>query len=249
MSSRIFMSVLQWATAVFLCLILSAAPASAADTTFQERYNLPQAPETLLEEILSRPEFKEDATLSFIEDLWQRLSDELARLMARILKRLPLSASPKIDEHTGWLIMKMLLLGSAALLVIYILVLVFGLFARRRALLNTSVIGPESGEAGVSGSRDAWDEATRLGEKGDYSEALINLFRFALLKLNEQGILLFYRGKTNREILESISNDKLRELVREMIPSFNQVRYGNGSCDRSEYEHVRSLCLRLPEGT
>jgi hypothetical protein len=231
--------------AFLLCFSLAACPARASENDFQEKYNLPKSPDTLLKEILSRPEFQEDETQSFIDRQLERLYRELARLFARILKSLPAVESPQIDERVGRTIIKMILVGAAGLLVLYVLARVFSLVAKRRLFSDTDSQTPEPGKHGLTGSRNSWDHALMLAEKADYGEALINLFRFAVLKLDEQGILLFHSRKTNREILESIKSDPLREIVGEMVPSFNRVRYGEASCDRLEYEHFLGLCRRL----
>ena len=44
-----------------------------------------------------------------------------------------------------------------------------------------------------------------MAERGEYRGALIHLFRYVLIRLDEQGRLGFYAGKTNREILRSPS--------------------------------------------
>jgi len=234
-------------SAILLCFSLLAGAASASGDSFQEKYNLPQSPETLIKEILSRDEFKEDETRSFIERLLERLYKELVRLLVGILKRFPAGEIPQIDEKLGWMVVKMMLLGSAVVLAIYVLLRAFSLFGNRGIFSDTSFPESEMGRPRVAGSRDSWDRALMLAEKANYAEALINLFRFAVLKLDEQGVLLFHRGKTNGEILECINNDSLREILVEMVPSFNRVRYGKASCDRMEYEHFLGLCRRLSE--
>jgi len=241
------MSEFRFTLALLLCLCLLAGPASASADSFQQRYNLPQAPETLLKEILARPEFGEDVTQSFLEGLWERFYKELARLFARILERMPSAVSPMIAEQLGRTIVRMMLLVAAGLLAIYVLFRVFRLVAKRRSVSATYSPQPDVGPAGLAGSRESWDQALIQAEKENYPQALINLFRFALLKLDEAGILLFHRGKTNREILESLNNDSLRKIVAEMIPRFNRVRYGKAFCDRLEYEHFLGLCRRLAE--
>jgi hypothetical protein len=235
-------------SAVLLCFSLVAVAASTPGSSFQEKYSLPQSPETLLKEILSREEFKQDQTQSFVERLLERLYKELVRLLVGILKRFSSVETPQIDEKLAWIVVKMLLLGSAIVLAIYVLLRVFRVFRNRGIFSDNGFPEPEIGRPGrVAGSSDSWDQAVMLAEKANYAEALINLFRFAVLKLDEQGVLLFHRGKTNGEILESINNHSLREILAEMVPSFNRVRYGKASCDRVEYEHFLGLCRRLSE--
>jgi len=237
-----------WFTlALLLCFGLLAGPASASADSFQLRYDLPQAPETLLKEILARPEFGEDDTQSFLDEVWERLYRELARLFARLLEGMPSAMSPMIAEQLGRTIVRMMLLGAAGLLAIYVLFRIFSLVAKRRSVSGAYTPEPDAGPPGLAGSRDSWDQALIQAEKADYAQALINLFRFALFKLDEAGVLLFHRGKTNREILESLNNDSLRKIVAEMVPRFNRVRYGKAFCDRLEYEHFLGLCRRLAE--
>lgn len=231
--------------ALCLCTSLLIGSACASQDSFQEKYGLPQSPESLLQEILARDEFKEDETWSFIERLWEQFYRKILRLLARILKHLPETRAPQIDEQWAWMVVKMMLLGVAAVLAIYALSRILSMIAKNERSSYARSLNPEKGGPGLGGSGDSWDQALMLAQKGDYSKALVTLFRFAVLKLDEQGILLFHRGKTNREILECITDDSVRDIVADMIPSFNRVRYGKGSCDRIEYERFLSLCRRL----
>lgn len=230
---------------LFFALLISLA--SASEDHFRDKYNLPRSPEPVLKEILSRPEFKEDAAHSLIERLWNQLQEELIRLLARIFRRLPLPEGYKFPQNVGRTLVTVMLLGSAGLLAVFVLIRIFHLARRKRAPSENNSSAAQLGEPGIPGSGECRAEALRLAEKGNYSQALIHLFRSALLRLKEKGFLSFHKGKTNREILESINDDLLRGIIAEMIPSFNQVRYGNASCDRLEYERFLGLCLRLTE--
>ena len=93
---------------------------------------------------------------------------------------------------------------------------------------------------------EALDMSRSLAERGEYREALIHLFRYALIRLDEQGRLGFYIGKTNREILRSPRLKKSdRDTLSEMVPIFNCVRYGDFPCGKAEYDRFLLLTGRL----
>jgi hypothetical protein len=92
--------------------------------------------------------------------------------------------------------------------------------------------------------------ALKSAEQGNYRDALISMFRYVLLWLDERGRLSLHQVKTNREVLESLGRDQpLRNALGEMIPVFNRVRYGNYPCDKHDYEKFLTLCSRVDGGT
>ena len=246
-SESAFASTLRLLPPLVLFFALLIGLAIASEDHFRDTYNLPRSPEPVLKEVLSRPEFKEDAAQSLIERLWNQLREELVRLLARIFRRLPLPEGYTFPQNVGRTLVTAMLLGSAGLLAVFVLIRVFRLARRKRTPSENDSSAAQLGASAASGSEEFRAEALRLAEKGNYSQALIHLFRSALLRLKEKGFLSFHKGKTNREILESINDDLLRGIIADMIPSFNQVRYGNASCDHLEYERFLGLCLRLTE--
>jgi hypothetical protein len=98
---------------------------------------------------------------------------------------------------------------------------------------------------GASNSGELWDQALQTAEQARYADALVLLFRFLVSRLHEEGMLSFYRGKTNREILDSLEQEPFRDLVAEMVIRFNRVRYGREACGKADYDEFLTLCRRV----
>jgi hypothetical protein len=88
-----------------------------------------------------------------------------------------------------------------------------------------------------------------LVSRGQFSLALVHLFNCMLSYLNESGRVSLHRVKTNREILASLQpTDGARPILQQFIPVFNMIRYGDGQCDREQYEEFERRCARVIPG-
>lgn len=210
--------------------------------SFQQQFHLPQDPDNVLQQILARKEFHEASAWSLLDRLYERLEILWERAMRWLFSRFPRIGPVKTDLNLVWMILTGLLIGLAVIGIVWLF---------RKGLI--SVIGKvrgsprgeqaqERADTGDLFSRHLLKRAAMAAEEGDYSGALVFLFRFTLMRLDETGRLIFHPGQTNREILESLKDDELiRSGLTEMVPLFNRVRYGNAPCCKAEYERALDL--------
>lgn len=222
-----------------------AGPSPGADE-FIQKLQLSRSPEATLQEILSRAEFKDSDRESLMDRLRAWISEIRQRMLAWIWERIPSASFPEAELGTVWTV-----LGSfvvAALLVVVGILAWYSIrFFGSKQTSAQEEAGPDLSE--IATSNELRLLATRSSETGNFREALIYMFRSVLLWLDERGKLSLHKVKTNREVLESLRNDKrLREAFGDMVPVFNRVRYGNYPCDKHDYEKFLATCNRVDGG-
>jgi hypothetical protein len=224
---------------------VNATPVSGDE--FRDRLNLPQDPTITLDEILSRDEFKNHEE-SWVVNAKKWLWTTFLKALKWVLERLPSFELPDIDRNVGQLILDAQMVAVLVIIVALAGWVIARLHSRRRARVRIVQPDAESAEPEFLGSEEALTMALRMGEQGKYRDGLIYLFRYVLLWLDETGRLTLGPGKTNREVVSSISSDDpLKDLLTEMVPVFNRVRYGNAPCGEFDYQRFKNLCLRVME--
>ncbi len=246
-----FASLLGYCIAMAALLVaLSCSLGIAANAgDFAKRYDLPRDPHPLMEEILSRPEFNEDFTASPWEVLQAYLLEQLRRAGRWLAKHFPSLPRVDVDPTPAWWIVEFILIGA-----LVVAAVVAGRFAvkyflsqKRRGPVESIPI--ESEEPEFVGSEDALAAARAMAGEARYREALIYLFRFVLLRLDERGTVTVRQGKTNREILQNVPDDQpIKQPLSQMILLFNRVRYGNEACSRTVFDRFVSLSRRVTGG-
>jgi hypothetical protein len=232
--------------------VLFVAGSSGEDQSpraFQERFGLPASPEKVLEEVLSGAEFQK----SPLQDLWERILQRAGEMIRAALRWLFDRASGlgPIDTSadTLWTIAMCLLIGSVAVLFFYALMKLGQFLLGRRSSVTINGDGVPRSDSEALGLDQLRERARSASAAGNYGEAVIYLFRFALLWLDGGGRVALHPGKTNREILESMrADDAVRPTLGAMIPLFNRVRYGNRICTKAEYDGFTDLFSRVTEG-
>jgi hypothetical protein len=230
-------------SSILLTAVSSADPSSGA---FEERFGLPSSPEKVLEEVLSREEFRKSPA----QELWERIlerADEIVRaLLRRLAESLSGLGSSDSDLDVLWTIAASVLIGCAVVLFTYALLKIF----RYLLDLNSStsresydVPGPEKGSLGLD---QLLERARAAAAGGNYGEAVIRLFRYVLLRLDEGGRVALHPGRTAREILNGMSaDDAARPTLGKMVPIFNRVRYGKRVCTKAEFDRFTDLVARI----
>jgi hypothetical protein len=234
--------------ALLVALSCSLGIAANADG-FLKRYDLPRDPHPVVEEILSRPEFNQDFSASPLEELRAYIDEQLRRAGRWLARHFPRLPHLDVDPTPGWWAVEFILI-----MVLVIAAVAAGWFAVKYLLSRKQdrpikLLPLESEEPEFVGSEDALAAARAMAGEGRYREALIYLFRFVLLRLDERGIVTLRQGKTNREIFQSIpEHQTIKQPLGQMISLFNRVRYGNEACSRTVFERFVSLSRRVTGG-
>jgi hypothetical protein len=92
---------------------------------------------------------------------------------------------------------------------------------------------------------DLLSEARRHYEQGAFGEAIIYLFSYQLVKLDQHGFIRLTRGKTNRQYLfEIVSRPGLYGMLERTMVAFEDVFFGRHRLERERFE---SCWLNLDE--
>ena len=212
---------------------------------FQTKFDLPQDPEALLKDILSRKEFRDATTRSLLERLTAFLHHLWRKALSWILDRLPNPGPLSLGHESIWAAVGILLIAVLlAVIMIGLARFFLPVFRKNRNQAPESPVQEiELGDLG-----EMQEQALRAAQEGDYRKALILLFRFTLLRLDEMGHIKWRTWKTNREILGSAHKDTtVREPLSEMISTFNGIYYGDKPCGNPEFQRFLSLA-RLATG-
>ena len=85
------------------------------------------------------------------------------------------------------------------------------------------------------------DEARRLYEAGDYSEAIIYFFSYQLVELDRHHLIRLAKGKTNRQYLREVRpRPNLHSLLGVTIVAFEDSFFGRKKISREQFEHCWS---------
>ncbi|MEW6352415.1 MAG: DUF4129 domain-containing protein [Thermodesulfobacteriota bacterium] len=234
-----------YSVGLILALVWLCVPGPAG-AHFGTQLNLPKDPDAVLEEVLSREEFRDDPTAA-LDRARERLRELFERLIEWLYEHFPRLRQAIPDMDTAWIVLGCLVLGAAIVLVCVLLKLVAQSVLDRSARAEDAELDQDAA-AGLAFSSGIWTEAVKRANAGEFALAVILLFRYVLIKLDELGRLPYHPGRTNSEILATLrGNDPLRGSLARLVPIFNRVRYGNASCDRADFEHFRDRCVDLTQ--
>lgn len=225
-------------------LLISLFPCSVVASTdgFKEHFNLPQDPEPLLKKILEREEFRDQPLQSLIDRIREWFQDLALQALQWLLDHLPTWGPPDLPRETLWLVFLALSIGFLMSLAVFAVVKLVPLILSKIASRDRkSTDEPEAFDLVLSS--DAWNLAERMAGEARYREAVIYLFRYAVLSLDEQGHLAFHYSKTNRELLVGLNAEPdTRKVFARMIPIFDGVRYGDSPCGQEDYRRFLGMC-------
>lgn len=191
----------------------------------------------LLETILARPAFVAR------DSLWDRFW--------RWLRSFLPDSAPSGDGAApfvsgGITLLGWLVIGAAALLLIYLLSFwlqnLLGLIARGDETAGKRGLHDEPRNAA-----EARAQAHQLAAGGSFREAVRRMYLSALLTLDEQRVLYYDRSSTNREVLASLQpNQSLYQKLQPVVEIFDEVWYGVHEPDRNTFERYVQAVEALP---
>jgi hypothetical protein len=185
-----------------------------------------------LRQILDNPPFKEPPADPDAGRWWRDFWDWVGRMLEALLRPVGTAARPA-SETIGWVILAV----GGLLLAGVIGYLLLGL---RRNMAAEARAADDNPEAGLT-ARTALDQAGEIARGGDYRAAMRYLYLSALLWLDERDMLRYDRALTNREYLERLrENAALRERLRPVVETFDQVWYGHAPLDAQSFAAYRA---------
>jgi hypothetical protein len=192
-----------------------------------------------IETILKRPEYRwsDNSQSNWIQRFLDNLFEKIRILLEEII--------PQDRETTAFDPRPFFILG---IFLILLLVLYFSF----RGVIKDFVqeAGLRQGNPGeeVLTASQAMQSAYQLAEKGDHRLAVRYLYLYALLQLEERGLLRYDRSRTNREYLRSIQErPQLFLLLRDVVDVFDHVWYGCQAIDDDGYAHYLEQVNRLKD--
>jgi hypothetical protein len=185
-----------------------------------------------LQQILDNPPFKEPPADPNAGRWWRDFWDWVGRVLEALLRPVGTAARPA-SQTIGWVILAI----GGLLLAGVIGYLLLGL---RRSMAAEARAADDDPEAGLT-ARTALDQAGEIARGGDYRAAMRYLYLSALLWLDERDLLRYDRALTNREYLERLrDNAALRERLRPVVETFDQVWYGHAPLDAQSFATYRA---------
>lgn len=171
----------------------------------------PERPARLLDEVLARREFLGET---------REAPDWLSRLLEQTF-----GAAGPLPDWLGAAI-TIAVLGGAAFFVLYLL-FDGGSFRRRGGRRGTEA-APTAARVTVARDPAALFRAgCRAMRAGNDGEAIMNLFRAMIARLQDRGLLLPDTSRTNREHLRDLRERRAERIaVASALAPFESVRYG-----------------------
>ena len=186
-----------------------------------------------LKEILSRREFRKVAGPSWWDEITQKFSDWLGRLLDRIFGRLHISQS--VGSAISWI-----LIGAAFVIVVWwmarnLLAQSRGFGLHLQAPLRTH-----------QSSREWVHAALQAGEKGNFREAIHCAYWAAVYRLEEAGVWNLDATRTPREYLRLLKSEvPERTPMAEITREFEVVWYGDKPASADDFHQAVSGLEKL----
>ncbi len=213
--------------------------ASQTPGDFQKQFNLPQDPDALLKEILSRNEFTDAARVSLLDRFIDYLDYLWRKALAWLFDRWPDLEPFSLGNQSVWAAVGILLLITILALIVFKIARFLSGVSKKSRVKHSefSDLPIELGDL-----EEMHEQAVQLAHRGEYRQALILLFRFVLFRLDELGRIKWHPCKTNREILRSADRTtQTHDPLSEMISIFNGIYYGDKNCGSQEFSRFLNL--------
>lgn len=178
----------------------------------------------VLRGILSRPPFTETATDNWLQSLVRAIEEFLARLFNN-------TAQGVFDARD-----LLVVLGVLAVVV----VLVYFLRNLRRNLVPEQALPPALMERDARTSAEAFDNAQRFINEGDYRSAVRQLYLATLLILDQRGRVKYDPTLTNREYLKQAAKDpRTTTALQPIVETFDRTWYGFEPITPQDFDDYR----------
>ncbi len=199
----------------------------------------PATPEqlALLREILGRPEFLAEEGRGVLDILLDPVRLAIGAAFLEVIRALArLLAAGGGASGVALLAIALVVVGAAGLVVWR---LARGTLAAEAELAVETPAGPPRAEVELA-------RAHALARAGELRPAVHHRYLATLRHLDERGLLLFDRSRTNREHLGRITaGPGLAGSLEPLVATFDRLWYGQSSCTAEEYARFAALADRV----
>ncbi len=186
----------------------------------------------LLRDILSRPPFQETVT-----DTWYQ---SILRAILEFIDRLFTNTARGIFDFRD-----LLVLGAG---VVVVAVLFYFLRNLRRNLVAEEALPPPLHADDARTPAEAFDNAQRFLNAGDYRSAVRQLYLATLLLLDQRGRIKYDPTLTNREYLRQAAQDpRAATALQPIVETFDRTWYGFEPISREEFDAYQKRVEQVRE--
>ncbi len=187
---------------------------------------------TALRDILSRPPFTETVTDNLIL--------QILRAIREFLDRLLFNTARGVFEARDLLII-------VAIIAVAV-VLFYFVYTLRRNLVTEEALAPPLMEQDARTPAEAFDNAQRFINAGDYRFAVRQLYLATLLILDQRGRIKYDPTLTNREYLRQAAQDPCAATaLQPIVETFDRIWYGFEPITREEFDAYRRRVEQVRE--
>lgn len=222
----------------------TAFAASSGDGPFVNRFGLREDPDAVLKRTLEGEDFSYAGLVSRTEEIFVEFFMAVYKAIVDLFPEFdppwPYKGAKKFSGDT----LTVISLALVATLLIFALVWIILKTGALNWRFKTKAVSAPDDPLDLENitHEELWDHAVTFSEEGDYRRAIIYFFRSFLMRLENEGIISFKPGLTNREILRTMDiQDPNRATLAKMIPVFNRIRYGSGDGDQAQVGLFKEL--------
>ena len=199
---------------------------SAAEAFEGETGRDPAQARILLQEVLSRAEFRDIHKPGWLEQIRERVNLWMANLLGKLLGGL--GSHSKLGRVLLW--------GLVIFLIMLFLILLSRTLFRARHDALLDLKGPVRASRGW---KDWARDALAMAGEGDYREAIHLGYWAGILRLEELGVWQAHRARTHREYLRLLeAGDERRKPLAALTSRFEKVWYGGNPAGLEDFEFV-----------
>ncbi len=186
----------------------------------------------LLRDILSRPPFQQT-----VADVWYA---EIVRAILKFIDRLFSNTARGVFELRDVFV----LVG----VIVVIAVLIYFVRNLRRNLVAEEELPPPLHADDARTPAEAFDNAQRFLNAGDYRSAVRQLYLATLLLLDQRGRIKYDPTLTNREYLRQASKDpRAVSALQPIVETFDRTWYGFEPISRQEFDEYKQRVEQVRE--
>lgn len=185
-----------------------------------------------LRDLLNRPPFADTASETWWQSLLRNLIDSLERLAGNTVNGI-------FDARDLFVA-----IGVLAVLVVAL----YFIRNLRRNLVSEETLAPLLDETEARTPGEAFDNAQRFINSGDYRNAVRQLYLATLLILDQRGKIRYDPTLTNRQVLHQTSNDpRTTAALEPIVETFDRVWYGFEPLTPREFDAYRERVEKVRE--